>query len=319
MFRVQAAATRAAVAATTLTSSSSSSSRAPLHTTSVLSAESARKRHARLTRQKNLAKREELQKKAAASRPHVILGTVARDEDEASAKWAACDLAKVLVHPEELAPDAPVKRFFSLHDTMTAQEGGNVRVPSSLAFGIREREERMLFEHLPLLSADMSTRHKMTVMTNNSLSGGGGGGSGANGHQRKGVEVISAYHEMQLAAGVTQANVLAKMVDLRNANAAGIAFENRRRVIEAFSEPGKPNDSGRTEVQAALLTLQVRNVWNHLREFKRDVANRRSLRRLVHQRAKLLKYLKRTDRDRYERVLERLGLEPGAVEGELLV
>src|SRR6266849_2926157 len=62
----------------------------------------------------------------------------------------------------------------------------------------------------------------------------------------------------------------------------------------------------------ALLTLQVRNVWNHLREFKRDVANRRSLRRLVHQRAKLLKYLKRTDRDRYERVLERLGLEPRA-------
>lgn len=70
---------------------------------------------------------------------------------------------------------------------------------------------------------------------------------------------------------------------------------------------------------AALLTLQVRNVWNHLREFKRDVSNRRSLRRLVHQRAKILKYLKRTDRDRYERVLERLGLEPGAVEGELVV
>jgi small subunit ribosomal protein S15 len=70
---------------------------------------------------------------------------------------------------------------------------------------------------------------------------------------------------------------------------------------------------------AALLTLQIRNLWKHLSNFKRDVTNRRSLRRLVHQRAKLLKYLKRTDRDRYERVLERLGLEPGAVEGELVV
>ena len=70
---------------------------------------------------------------------------------------------------------------------------------------------------------------------------------------------------------------------------------------------------------AALLTLQIRNVWDHLRAFKRDVSNRRNLRRLVHQRAKLLKYLKRTDRDRYELVLERLGLEPGAVEGELVV
>lgn len=153
------------------------------------------------------------------------------------------------MHPEELAPDAPARRVFSLPDTVTTQEG-DVRVPPSLAFGMREREERMLFEHLPLLSADMSTRHEMTVMTNSSS---GGGGAGAVSHDRKGAEAMSAYHETQLAAGMTQANVLAKVVDLRNANAAGIAFENRRRVIEAFSEPGKPNDSGRTEVQGALV------------------------------------------------------------------
>jgi small subunit ribosomal protein S15 len=157
----------------------------------------------------------------------------------------------VLVRPEELAPDAPARRVFSLPDTVTTQEG-DVRVPPSLAFGMREREERMLFEHLPLLSADMSTRHEMTVMTNSS-SGGGGGGAGAVGHDRKGAEAMSAFHETQLAAGMTQANVLAKVVDLRNANAAGITFENRRRVIEAFSEPGKLNDSGRTEVQGALV------------------------------------------------------------------
>lgn len=155
------------------------------------------------------------------------------------------------MHPEELAPDAPARRVFSLPDAVTTQEG-DIRVPPSLAFGIREREERMLFEHLPLLSADMSTRHEMTVMTN-SVSGGGGGGAGAGGLDRKGAAAMSAYHETQLAAGMTQANVLAKVVDLRNANAAGIAFENRRRVIEAFSEPGKPNDSGRTEVQGALV------------------------------------------------------------------
>ena len=155
----------------------------------------------------------------------------------------------MLVRPEELALDAPARRVFSLPDTVTTQEG-DVRVPPSLAFGIREREERMLFEHLPLLSADMNTRHEMTVMTK-SASGTGGNAGGANGHNRKGIEAMAAYHETQLAAGMTQANVLAKVVDLRNANAAGIAFENRRRVIEAFSEPGKPNDSGRTEVQGA--------------------------------------------------------------------
>jgi small subunit ribosomal protein S15 len=56
-----------------------------------------------------------------------------------------------------------------------------------------------------------------------------------------------------------------------------------------------------------------------LQNFKRDVGNRRGLTKLVHQRAKILKYLKNTDRDRYDAVLERLGLEPGAVEGELVV
>ena len=80
-----------------------------------------------------------------------------------------------------------------------------------------------------------------------------------------------------------------------------------------------PEVSSLTGVIAALLTPQIRKWWSHLGEFKRDVANRRNLRRLVHQRAKLLKYLKSTNRDRYERVLERLGLALGAVEGELVV
>jgi len=224
-------------------------------------------------------------------RPHVILGNIAGDDT----KWTSCDLARVLVRREELVPDAPPK---TVHLSVAEAD---VHVPPSLAFGIREREQRMLFEHLPLLSADMSTRLDMNAMRNVA------------------VEEMAAHHETELAAGVAQSNAVAKVVDLRNANAAGIAYENRRRVIAAFSEPGKPNDTGRTEVQAALLTLQIRKLWNHLSEFKRDVANRRSLRRLIHQRAKLLKYLKRTSRDRYESLLERLGLEPGAVEGELVV
>ena len=69
----------------------------------------------------------------------------------------------------------------------------------------------------------------------------------------------------------------------------------------------------------ALLTYQIRNLWDHLLSFKRDVANRRALRMLIHQRAKLLRYLRRKDRDRYETVLDRLALEPESVEGELVV
>jgi small subunit ribosomal protein S15 len=200
---------------------------APLHTTAVLSVESARKRQARLTRQKNLAKRSELSKQASSTRPHVILGTIS--SDSSSDTWTSCDLARVLVRPDELSPTAPSQ---PIHIPEAAN--AEVNIPPTLAFGIREQEQRMLFAHMPLLAADMHTRREMN------------GGSSVNA-----VADMAAHHERALEDGVKQANVLAKLVDLRNANAAGIAFENRRRVVEAFSEPGKPNDTGRTEVQGA--------------------------------------------------------------------
>lgn len=50
-------------------------------------------------------------------------------------------------------------------------------------------------------------------------------------------------------AELRKANLLAQALDLRNANAAGVAYENRLRIIEAFSTPKNPFDPGRTEVQ----------------------------------------------------------------------
>jgi small subunit ribosomal protein S15 len=73
------------------------------------------------------------------------------------------------------------------------------------------------------------------------------------------------------------------------------------------------------ESEAALLTFKIRDVWSHLTRSKRDIANRRSLGKLVHKRAKLLKYLKRLDLDRYDKVLSRLALEAESVEGELVI
>ena len=49
------------------------------------------------------------------------------------------------------------------------------------------------------------------------------------------------------------------------------------------------------------------------------MGNRLGLRKLVHERAKILRYLRSVDRDRYETVLGRLALEPESVEGELVV
>jgi len=68
---------------------------------------------------------------------------------------------------------------------------------------------------------------------------------------------------------------------------------------------------------AALLTYKIRNLWSHLTTFKRDVGNRRGLLKLIHQRARILRYLKRLDQNRYDVILRRLALDPKSVEGEL--
>ncbi|KAI0045673.1 mitochondrial ribosomal protein S15 [Auriscalpium vulgare] len=277
----------------------SSSTRAQLHTSTALQAESARRRQTRLTKQTNVAKRIEIEQRAAAARPHVVLGTVSGHED----KWASCDLARALVRPDELAgPAASAPLDGGVVSLPSA--AGDVPLPRALNYGIAEGEQRLLFAHLPVLSADMG------VARIDSQSGFTLSSQGAK---------FSAVHDAQMSMEARNARALARLVDLRNANAPGIAYENRRRVVAEFSEPGKPNDTGRPEVQAALLTLQIRNLWEHLSKFKKDIANRRSLRQLVHKRAKILRYLKRVDRDRYDAVLERLALEPGSVEGELVV
>jgi small subunit ribosomal protein S15 len=72
-------------------------------------------------------------------------------------------------------------------------------------------------------------------------------------------------------------------------------------------------------ILVALLTYKIRNLWKHLINFRRDVGNRRNLRRLVHQRARLLRYLKGHARGRYDVILEQLALEPESVEGELVI
>ncbi|TFY57226.1 hypothetical protein EVG20_g8626 [Dentipellis fragilis] len=273
---------------------------ASLHTTAPTHAESARRRHARLTRQTNLEKRAKIQERTAAERPHVVLGTRPGDE----AKWTQCDLARVLVKPEELAPiplgATPAEGHEVLH-TLESLGGGPVTIPKTFAYGITGSEKRLLFEHLPYGDAETRLRKEQS------------------GYQNMGTVELEKAMKRNIEASVVQANMLARVVDLSNANKGGIMFENRRRVIKEFSDGGKENDTGRPEVQAALLTIQIRNLWEHLTKFKRDVGNRRSLRKLVHQRAKILRYLKGYDRDRYEKVLERLGLEPKSVEGELVV
>ncbi len=67
-------------------------------------------------------------------------------------------------------------------------------------------------------------------------------------------------------------------------------------------------DTGSSEVQVALLTSKIQQLADHLKKHKKDHASRRGLLKMVGARSSLLKYLTRTDRERYQKTIESLGL-----------
>jgi len=68
------------------------------------------------------------------------------------------------------------------------------------------------------------------------------------------------------------------------------------------------NDTGSPEVQVALLTQRINHLTEHLKGHLKDHSSRRGLLKMVGRRASLLKYLVREDRNRYQAVIERLGI-----------
>ena len=68
------------------------------------------------------------------------------------------------------------------------------------------------------------------------------------------------------------------------------------------------NDTGSADVQIALLTERIIHLTEHLKTNKQDHSSRRGLLKMVAKRRSLLDYLKRTKFERYQAVLEKLGL-----------
>lgn len=67
-------------------------------------------------------------------------------------------------------------------------------------------------------------------------------------------------------------------------------------------------DTGSPEVQIALLSTRISYLTEHFKAHKNDHHSRRGLLKLVGQRRRLLNYLKVSDKDRYENVIQRLGI-----------
>jgi small subunit ribosomal protein S15 len=85
-----------------------------------------------------------------------------------------------------------------------------------------------------------------------------------------------------------------------------ITQEHKAELIKKFGE--NDSDSGKAEVQIALLTARINDLTGHLEGHKKDNSSRRGLIKLVSKRRRLLDYLVRTDINRYRAVLAALSL-----------
>jgi len=68
------------------------------------------------------------------------------------------------------------------------------------------------------------------------------------------------------------------------------------------------DDTGSIEVQIAILTKKVSDLTKHLQEHKKDFDSRRGLLVMVGKRRRLLNYLKKSDEDKYTKIIGDLGL-----------
>ncbi len=69
-----------------------------------------------------------------------------------------------------------------------------------------------------------------------------------------------------------------------------------------------PNDSGRPEVQIAILTAHINSLTPHLDLNKKDHHGRLGLLKLVGKRRRLLEYLMRKDIERYRKIIQELDI-----------
>ncbi|HIS38593.1 MAG TPA: 30S ribosomal protein S15 [Candidatus Onthousia faecavium] len=80
----------------------------------------------------------------------------------------------------------------------------------------------------------------------------------------------------------------------------------KEKLVKEFGKDA--NDTGSVEVQIAILTKEIDNLTEHLKEHIHDHHSRRGLLMKVGRRRNMLNYLARTDITRYREVVKKLGL-----------
>ena len=77
-------------------------------------------------------------------------------------------------------------------------------------------------------------------------------------------------------------------------------------IIGKFGKNEK--DTGASEVQIALLTERINQLTEHCKQFKKDKSSQRGLLILVGKRRRMLKYIQRSNLERYRSLIKELGI-----------
>ena len=81
----------------------------------------------------------------------------------------------------------------------------------------------------------------------------------------------------------------------------------KMRVVKAVQKHG--DDTGSASVQVALLTKKISELTSHLKKHTKDKHSRRGLLQMVADRRTHLKYLEKSDKKEYAKIVRTLGLK----------
>lgn len=85
-----------------------------------------------------------------------------------------------------------------------------------------------------------------------------------------------------------------------------LSNDKKKELVNQYGETDV--DTGKTEVQVALLSERIKYLTEHFKTHSKDHHSRRGLLKLVGQRRRLLDYLARKDINRYRNLVKDLGI-----------
>lgn len=85
-----------------------------------------------------------------------------------------------------------------------------------------------------------------------------------------------------------------------------VGAERKTEIIKDNAQ--NDGDTGSPEVQVAILTERIKNLTEHFKSNHKDNHSRRGLLMMVNKRRNLLAYLKKKDVERYNALIQKLGL-----------